>query len=246
MIKIFYDAACSELKESQQLLLSDSYSAMWVRKADKSDLELSLKFLMRIFRGYQCYIWLASTGGYGSSKIEEFKRAFGSWSFPLQDVCFKSDIYKTDGEKIYSDIARVTEESVEHIVGIMDRQLFGVDSSLFFIKSDNIKPSVENISKYLGGLFIERDKAKDINETLLNTRLLEKYIDQVIMQNGIATIIMKDSDMNVIIVAIGVQEVINSFKIKAQGLRKDDFGQIVDIEEISDWLKIGVSVSVLG
>ena len=246
MITTYLDKDCKTLKASQGLKLSDDCSALWFCAEKGDDLSCLLRFMISTFNSLSGFFWLAFSGGAGNSKILNMKRAFGQWSIPKSDVVSKHDLFDEDGNKLYSDIAQIKDGNVEAFSPIINRHLFGIDSTLFFL-SDADCLLHQNVAGPLTDLLIRRNSLEVIDEELQSYGFIEDFVAEVVALGGVATITLRDSNMCTMVVAIGNQFALNR---TAKSLEKNSLGsdwKHIDNEpEFISLLKVGISISALG
>ena len=124
--------------------------------------------------------------------------------------------------------------------------MFGVDSALYFLPASNNLSTTKNILHPLEDLLIKRNKSQVISKDINSTKLIENFFELVIRANGIATVVLTDSNMGMYIVAVGNQFIVNNLwqnldktnldKTKVKKIHETDFLIKVDI---------GINLSVL-
>ncbi len=246
MITTYLDKGCRALKDIQELELDESYSALWFGGEKSDDIQGLLSFLSSVFNSFIGLFWLASSGGYGSSKILDIKRAFGSWQVSKWDVHVKNELYEEDGGKLYSDVAKINKDTIELLAGVCNRQLFGTDSNIFFLPMDTELALLKVHDSTLGELLIKRNAALQIDKTLQDYKFIEKYVDGIVVLGGVATIVMRDANMCMSIVAVGDQLVISRL---SQGLNMNCSSGIphksISDADFQEQLRVGIRVSSL-
>lgn len=246
MIEIYSDRECRILNSTLNLKLENEYTALWFCLGKECDSSSFLEFMATAFDSYTGYFWHAFSGGTGSTKILDLKRAFGHWSIPRGDIVSMHDSLDEKGERLYSDIAQVKPDNVSALSKIFNRTLFGVDSTLFFLPVDSPLPT-NTITKPLSDLLVKRNGMGSINERSLNQGYLEEYIKNIMSINGIATMTVRDSNMNTMIIAIGKHA---SFKamgfLNKNGVMRSDLARPINEQVFNRKLDVGVSLAVFG
>ena len=243
MITTYLDNGCKAVKTSLHLKLNDDYSALWFCAENRGDLSSFLSFIVSAFNSFRGFFWLAFSGGTGSSKIHDLKRSFGHWSVSKVDVVSKHDSLDDQGDRLYSDIAQINSGNIDALAPILDRTLFGIDSGIFFLPDYAAMPS-KDLSKPLVDLLVKRNGMGMVNENLLNQGLLESYIANILAIGGVATVTVRDSNMRLMVVAIGSQFTLNRM-VKMLGSKSldPDRKHIENEKEFKNMLSIGVSIS---
>lgn len=243
MITTYHDKSCKALKSSQNLKLTDNCSALWFCVEKGSDPSSFLKFMVLILNSFIGFFWLASFGGSGSSKMLELKRSFGHWKIPKTDIVSRHDSLDESGNKLYSDVAQITDANIDTLASMLNRNLFGIDSAVFFLP-DGASLNSKNVAKPLVDLLIKRNALKEIDERLLNQGWLESFIAEILSLGGIATITLRDSNMNIMVVAVGDQYTLSRLsKLLEDSTLAADWKHIVNEAEFGRILNVGVSVS---
>jgi hypothetical protein len=243
MITTYLDKGCKALTSSLDLKLSDDCSALWFCSEKGSDLSRFLDFIVSTFSSFVGFFWFAFSGGTGSPKMLERKRSFGHWSISKGDVVSKCDSLDEKGNQFYSDIAQIKVENIDLLASILDRNLFGVDSALFFLPNDIDFPS-NDLAKPLADLLIKRNGMDAVEERLLNQGLLESYIAKVISTGGIATVAVRDSNMCTMVVAVGKQFALSRIGRQLESKPSiEGWKHIINEQEFNHVLSVGVSVS---
>ena len=238
---MYLDKNCNKLVESQGLNLKDRYAAIWFRIEEKGDLQSFPELILSVFSSFFCFCWLASSGGSQSPKVSDIKRGFGQLSISREDVIARNELHTKDGDKLYSDVAVVKESNVELFKSFLSRALFGVDSVLFFLPKNVENIFSSKLISSLESLIVRRLDSKEISQSLNDGDLLENYIDRVVSLDGIATVLLHDSNMSKYIIFVGDEEPIDEV------WKKLGESSVQEVEEqcFNEGLDIGVSLSVL-
>lgn len=243
MITTYFDKGCKALNSSQDLKIADDCSALWFCAEKGTDLSRFLRFIVSTFNSFVGLFWLAFSGGVGSTKILELKRSFGHWSIVKGDVLSKHDSLDENGGKLYSDIAQIADGAIDAFAAIINRNLFGIDSAIFFLPTGTPLPS-NDIAKPLKDLLVKRNAMGVIDEKLLNQGLFEKFIADVVALDGIATVTLRDSNMCTMVVAVGNQFVLGRIAKSMESNSQGGGWQHINSEaEFRSLLDVGVSVS---
>ncbi|MEO1019203.1 MAG: hypothetical protein AAFY56_16160 [Pseudomonadota bacterium] len=203
-----------------------------------------LRFMLSTFHMFKGYFWLASPVGFGNPRVLDIQRAFGRWSISRQDIVSRSDAYAEDGEKLYSDIAVVNDSNLEHLAEISDRNLFGIDSGLFFLPTGVSLP-LTGIVDPLTQLLIKRNSLGVIDNGLRNHGLIEEFVSNVTTLDGVPTIVLRDSNMSTFLLAFGSEFVLNQ-AVRSNKNRSPDieWKHVADERHFLSLLDVGVDVSV--
>ena len=144
---------------------------------------------------------------------------------------------------MYSDIAKIRDGNIDAFASIINRNLFGIDSAVFFLPSGDCLQS-NNVAKPLTELLVKRNAMKVIDEGILNQGLVESFITKIVSMDGIATVTLRDSNMSTIVVAVGNQLALSRIaKLMECNSPEEDWKHIVNEEEFNRLLDIGISVS---
>lgn len=243
MITTYLDKGCKALNSSQDLKISNDCSALWFCVEKGSDASHFLRFMISTFNSFVGLFWLAFSGGVGSTKILDLKRSFGHWLIAKDDILARNDSLDQNGDKLYSDIAQIGDGSIDAFAAIINRNLFGIDSAVFFLPAGTSLPS-NDIVKPLTDLLIKRNAMNVIDEKLLNQGFFEKFIADVVALEGIATVTLRDSNMCTMVVAVGSQFVLGRIAKSMESSSPGDGWQHINSEaEFRSLLGVGVSVS---
>ncbi len=244
MITTYFDKGCKKLNSSQNLNLRNDCSALWFCVAKGTDPSRFLRFMASTLSSFRGYFWLAFSGGAGSPKVLELKRSFGHWSIPKADVVSRYDVMDENGNKLYSDIAQISDENIEKLAKIFNRSLFGIDSAVFFLPFGVSMP-LNNIAKPLADLMVDRNAMTKIDESLLNKGLLEGFIDEIVSMDGVATVTLRDSNMSTMVAAVGNQFLLSRIvKLMEDNSPAVLWKHIGNEAEFDQLLNVGVSVTV--
>ena len=246
MIRRYLDKNCKVLRNSQDLRLENECSALWLSMEERSDLDRFLRFMVSISKSLDSFLWLAFSDGAGSHRMLELKRSFGHFHVSRSDVVSRHDSFDEVGNKLYSDIAQITNKNISRFISILGRSLFGTDSALFFLPTGTLFPS-KNVAKPLTDLFVKRKGMKEICEHLLNQGLMESFIEEIMSMGGLATVILRDSNMKIIVVLVGHQFGVNQIsKLMESHCSVVDQKSIISETELYQMLDVGVSITVFG
>ena len=246
MITTYFDKGCAVLRSSQSLALSDGCSALWFCTEKKGDLSHFLRFVSSTFCSLSGFFWLAQSGGAESPRMLDLKRSFGRWGVPKSDLVSKNEFWGANQEKNYSDIVCIRDGNIDALGRILNRNLFGVDSSIFFLPPGRGR-ALNNITRPLVDLLVKRNAMKVIDESLRNQGLLENFIFEVLSLSGVAFVSMRDSNMGTLMAAVGDEANLNEFLMDMQeGFKGDGWRHVVDDAEFDHILMLGVSISVFG
>lgn len=247
MITTYHDCDCRILRSSQNLELNSSLSALWFRIDSGSDLTAFLKCMLSVFDKFSSYFWLAAHGSSPSPKIRELKRAFGIWLLPAKYVVSKFDYYDKKHEKLYSDIVQINDINSELVGALFERDLFGVDSTVFFLPANNTVPKTENIAGSLTDLLIRYYSPNKSGVDTVRHDLLEKFVEDIIKMGGISTIVLRDVNMTKFIVAVGSRDSIDQIsRTLKHNTPSAEWRHEVREEEFARTLDVGVGISSFG
>src|SRR5262245_42340501 len=101
--------------EHDQLLLPDLHEvtgqALWIRLQKTPFEKENIAELARAFGDLKGIVWHASSGGFRSPRIKDYRRAFGDWPKLAKNIVAQYTIqYQNSDDKFYSDIALVSPD----------------------------------------------------------------------------------------------------------------------------------------
>ena len=241
MTTSYFDVGCENLNASQDLKLKSEYSAVWLRPERGDGIALFLEQALEVFNPLDCYFWLASTGGARSPKIVERKGAFGISAVPIQDVIHRHKIMGLNGEVLHSDIAVVRKDNSSSFVSLIERQLFGIDSIMFFLAKEKRNLIDEGVVDALEELLTMRNQLHAVTSVLHDAGLVEGFVDNIVEAGGVATVVLRDSNASMVIAAIGNQFALGRYRRRAEAQSVSCIGE----EAFVNQLAIGLSISAL-
>lgn len=247
MITSFLDTGCKLLKSSQELQLGECYSAVWVRIENSDEFFAVLRAVLSMSSNGSWYCWFASHGSSSSSRVRHYQRAFGKWGISRKNLVSERDYIDHVGSTLFSDIVRVDRENIDSIYKITNGSRFGIDSNIFFIPDSKNSLVLEKAAKPLTELLMKRSAAEVLGRDASFRTLLLEYIAFVSDIDGLATVVLRDSDMRMILVAIGRGHVLDQqFQSFGGEFPSDELANPVDVLDFAKLLSMGVSISVLG
>ena len=240
MITAYLDGKCKELATFRVLSIDKNYSAIWFDVSQVDDIDCFLNLTVSMFSSYKGYLWLSHSGTSESLKVIEFKRAFGIWNFSREDVVFQNEIYDSTRNKCFSDVAILEESNSGLAANLLNRSLFGIDSSLFFLPKLEKEIDFSKIVNNLEKLYLKRESSNIISEEINKDFLIESYIEKVVDLRGIATITLTDANNDKYILMVSDDEIINKVWENFDASMVDKSNQ----EEFKKRLDMGMYVSV--
>ena len=246
MITTYFDKHCVLLSSSQGLTTGEACSALWFHIPRQQGTRRLLELGVSAFDSFSCYFWLATTGGARSRKVLELKRAFGWWSVPKADVRSTGELVSPDGQTFYSDIAEINAGTMDEFAKLIGRNSFGIDSTLFFLPTGRRIPSDGRFVDGLEKLLLLRIGSSELRASGETIGLVERFVKDVVSSNGVAAVVLRDSNMSTIVVTVGNRFAINGASQFVTGECDDsDWCTIASESEFLGLLDIGVSISAI-
>lgn len=183
----------------------ENVSLLWIKPNQCFFDAQEISLILDSFIPYTCLLWHVLCGNnFALQQINDYKRSFGNWKSIKKNTFVQKDVY-IDGKKYYSDLSYLTKSECSEGKHFLSRSLFGLDSTLSFM------PSISDIYsgfKHLEENWILRTQEISLFPSNKKRENINKYISEIVNQNGVAGLVVEDTECCKSLILIGHDEIL--------------------------------------
>ena len=239
MAWIYYSQTTKKI-ELLDFLPTNDLALLWIKPQKYSFSQYEIKAFMEAFDCFYCILWFISpTNSASSVKLNEIKRAFGQWRKLLKTVFLKHEYFfrKT---KYYSDLSILKFTEATEAENFLSRGLFGLDSTVFFLKHLNIDFLC---FEPLANIWFRRLQEKTICYSQYKELKISNYVNIITKKEGIVGLVVEDTETRKSLILLGKEkQVLRKAFIR---LQKYQYFDIATDSDLSDFIKRGISLKLL-
>ncbi|MEM7593971.1 MAG: hypothetical protein AAF383_21105 [Cyanobacteria bacterium P01_A01_bin.83] len=235
---IYYSQNAKSIK-ILDFLSTSNLDILWINPQKYSFNKNEIQALLQALTGFRCILWyITPMNHFSSQKMNEIKRAFGKWKNISNKVFFKSEHF-LNNEKYYSDITILSSSEICEGEAFFSKNTFGFNSSLAFFKTLDVDCS---IFEPLADIWLKFTQKDNISSQYKKLKV-NKYINNITKQGGIAALIAEDTETCKSIILLSQEK--ESLQQAYMKLRLESYFNIVSDDNLSIFIKRGIGLKSL-